>query len=59
MLPGLVMDDLLNLDTCGTTAMQSHQISGISNHGLITTRKDSPTTYKSGVLSPFGKFRSF
>jgi hypothetical protein len=39
MLPGLVMDDLLNLDTYGTAAMQSHQISGISNHGLITTRK--------------------
>jgi len=38
-LPGLVMDDLLNLDTYGTAAMQSHQISGISNHGLITTRK--------------------
>jgi hypothetical protein len=33
------MDDLLNLDTYGTAAMQSHQISGISNHGLITTRK--------------------
>jgi hypothetical protein len=38
-LPSLAMDDLLNLDTFGTTAMQSHQISGISNHGLITTRK--------------------
>jgi hypothetical protein len=39
-LPGLVMDDLLNLDTFGTAAMQSHHISGIiSNHGLITTRK--------------------
>jgi hypothetical protein len=38
-LPGLVMDDLVNLDTYGTAAMQSHQISGISNHGRITTRK--------------------
>ena len=38
-LPSLVMDDLSNLDTYGTAAMQSHQISGISNHGLITTRK--------------------
>lgn len=38
-LPGLVMDDLSNLDTYGTAAFQSHQISGISNNGLITTRK--------------------
>jgi hypothetical protein len=38
MLPGLAMDDLLNLDN-GTAAMQSHQISEISSHGLITTRK--------------------
>jgi hypothetical protein len=41
------MDDLLNLDTYGTAAVQSHQISGISNHGLITTRKvPQPTKAK-------------
>jgi hypothetical protein len=57
-LPGLVMDDLLNLDTYGTAAMQSHQISGISNQRSDHDPQGAPTD-EGRVLSSVGKLRGF